>query len=318
MLSRANTDSRHHHHHRQDEYNGTPSHHAGDSTTPIPRSHLHHHHRADGTIHYHPASSKPPATHQKAPRIPSTTINNDSTLNLVRDLPRRHLGSTLYSPCLESPASPAAYDTKQPYASAPYTIPRCEGKENCTLTVRIPRFYLGKTEREQVCARRAVWGTDIYSDDSDPLAAAIHAGWIRGEWGDDVDISMLEINPPSAGNEADSKQTVFTTTPASPMLPVPGKDVHLTLLILPTLQKYASRVAHGVKSRAWGDDHDGLSFRVEKMAWVDEKGGCGEERGGGSRRRRLNATVGYKMAAPPLRLGIGRGVGKAQNVLVKG
>lgn len=130
---------------------------------------------------------------------------------------------------------------------------------------------------------------------------------------------MLEINPPAAvGNEPDSKQTVFATAPASPMLPVPGKDLHLTLLILPTLQKYASRVAHGVKSRAWGDDHDGLSFRVEKMAWVDEKGGRGEERGGGSRHRRLNSAAGYTIAAPPLRLGIGRGVGKAQNVMVKG
>jgi len=304
MLSSANTDSRHHHHQRQDEHSGTPSHRAGDSTTPIPRGHLHHQHRVDGTVHYYPCSSKPPTTHHKAPRVPSTTINNDSALNLVRDLPRRHLGSTLYSPRLESPASPAAYDTKLPYATAPYTIPRCEGKENCTLTIRIPRFYLSKAEREQVCALRAVWGTDIYSDDSDPLAAAIHAGWIRGEWGDGIDVSMLEINPPGAGDSSDNKQTVFTTAPASPMLPLPGKDLHLTLLILPTLQKYASRVAHGVKSRAWGDDHDGLSFRVVKMAWVDEKGGRGEERGGGSRRRRLKLAAGSRSVAPPLRVGV--------------
>lgn len=316
-LSEANTNSRHHHHHRQEEHNGTPSHRPSDTVTPLPRSHLHHHHRPDGTIHYHPTSSKPPATHHKTPRIPTTTINNDSTLNLVRDLPRRHLGSTLYSPHLEPPASPAAHGAKLPYATAPYTIPRCEGKENCTLTVRIPRFYLSKPEREQICARRALWGTDIYSDDSDPLAAAIHAGWIRGEWGDGVDVSMLEINP---ATNPDTTQTVFTTPPASPMLPFPDKDIHLTLLILPTLQRYAPRVAHGVMSRAWGSDHDGLSFRVEKMAWVDEGVGRGEERGGGARRRRLRfhlgtAVGGVKgggggLAARPLRLGVGKGVGR--------
>lgn len=312
-LARANISSRHHHHHHPDEPNGTPLHRTGDSATPTPRNHLHHHHRADGTIHYHPSSSKPPTIHHKAPRIPSTTIINEATLNLVRDLPRRHLGSTLYSPNLESTISSASYDTEIPSASAPYTIPRCEGKENCTLTVRIPRFYLSKEEREQVCLRRAVWGTDIYSDDSDPLAAAIHAGWIRGEWGDGVDFSMLELNP--TGTEPDPKQTVFTIPPASPMLPAQGKDLHLTLLILPTLQKYASRVAHGVKSRAWGDDHDGLSFRIEKMVWVDERAGRGEERDGEARHRRLKLGTGARVTAPPLRLGIGKGVGKARDVV---
>ncbi len=73
-------------------------------------------------------------------------------------------------------------------------------------------------------------------------------------------------------------------------------------------------------SRAWGSDHDGLSFRVEKMAWVDEGVGRGEERGGGARRRRLRfhlgtAVGGVKgggggLAARPLRLGVGKGVGR--------
>jgi len=128
---------------------------------------------------------------------------------------------------------------------------------------------------------------------------------------------MLEINPP-AGTELDSKQTVWTTAPISPMLPVPGKDLHLTLLILPTLQKYASRVAHGVKSRAWGCDHDGLSYRVEKMAWVDEKAGRGEERGAEARHGRLKMRTGTgtRVVAPPFRLGLRNGVGKGRDVIV--
>ena len=156
---------------------------------------------------------------------------------------------------------------------------------------------------------RVVWGTDIYSDDSDPLAAAIHAGWIRGDWGDGVDFSMLELNP---SNEADPKEPVLASVPKTPMLPLPGKDLHLTLLILPALQSYASRVVHGIKSRSWGSDHDGLSYRIEKIAWVDEKGGCGEERDGESRRKRLKMTSGSRATAPALRLGMGKALGKAR------
>ena len=238
--------------------------------------------------------------------MPSTTINNDQILDKVRSLPRQHLGSILYSPTIESPTSMVSFDSRLVYTSSPFTIPRCDGKENCTMTIRIPRFYLSKAEREQVCLRRAVWGTDVYSDDTDPLAAAIHAGWIRGDWGDSVDVSMLELN--TVNDTAEAKQTELTTLPSSPISPPPGKDLHLTILILPTLESYASRVSHGVKSRPWGNDHDGLSYRIEKMVWVDEKAAQGEERSGEARRKRLRLTTG-KGAGPPLRLGLGRSLG---------
>ena len=174
------------------------------------------------------------------------------------------------------------------------------------MTVRIPRFYLSKGEREQVCLRRAVWGTEVYSDDTDPLAAAIHAGWIRGDWGDSIDFSALELTP--VNEIADTKQTEVTTLPLSPMLPPAGKDLHLTILILPALQSYASRICHGIKSRPWGNDHDGLSYRIEKMSWVDEKASQGEERTGEARRKRLRMTTG-KGTGPPLRLGLGKSLG---------
>ena len=174
------------------------------------------------------------------------------------------------------------------------------------MTIRIPRFYLSKEEREQVCLRRAVWGTDIYSDDTDPLAAAIHAGWIRGDWGDSIDASLLDIN---IGNDTtDTKQTEYSAVPSCPVLPPPGKDLHLTILLLPTLENYASRISHGIKSRPWGNDHDGLSYRIEKMAWVDEKASRGEERSGEARRKRLKMMTG-KGSGPSLRLGLGKSLG---------
>ena len=241
--------------------------------------------------------------------MPSTTINNDRTLESVRKLPRQHLGSILYSPTIENPSATKSLDSKIVYTSSTFAIPRFEGKENCTLTIRIPRFYLSKDEREQVCLRRAVWGTDIYSDDSDPLAAAIHAGWIRGEWGESIDCSMFGIK--KANDTTDTKQTEYTSLPSSSLIPPAGKDLHLTLLILPTLENYPSLTSHGIRSRPWGSDHDGLSYRIEKIAWVDEKASQGEERTGEARRKRLKMSTG-KGNGPLLRLGLGKSLGASK------
>lgn len=199
-----------------------------------------------------------------------------------------------------------SFDSKLMYTSSPFRIPRCDGKENSTMTIRIPRFYLSKEEREQVCLRRAVWGSEVYSDDSDPLAAAIHAGWIQGDWGDTIDFPALALAP--IGETPNPKQTEFTTPPPCPMLPPASKDLHLTILILPALETYASRICHGIKSRPWGNDHDGLSYRIEKIAWVDEKAAQGEERSGEARKKRLKMTTG-KGTGPPLRLGLGKSLG---------
>lgn len=261
----------------------------------VPHHHHHHHHRhPDGTIHHHhhnrkptPSGEKPPA----APRMPSVIINNDAILSTVQGLQRRHLGSVVYAPNVDPATSDESAKTKLGYATGQYSIPRCDGKENCTITVRVPRFYLTHDELLHVCARRAVWGTDIYTDDSDPLCAVVHAGWVRGAWPPEVDVKMLEPQLREvtlASDAVDWRDTVLEKPPAeSPMIAPPNKDLHITLLILPALEAYAARVAHGVKSRAWGTDHDGLSFRVEKIAWVDEGECNAEERSAKIRKRRL-------------------------------
>ena len=163
-------------------------------------------------------------------------------------------------------------------------------------------------ERQKICRRGALWGVDIYTDDSDPLAAAIHAGWIRGDWGEGVDASIIEFPNASGSAEGVSNPAATTSSastisvrPTQPLIPPSGKDLHLTLLILPALKRYASQVRHGIKSRAWGDTHDGMSFRIEKMSWVDEGAGYGEERGAEARRKRMK-TRQSMTPGPPLRL----------------
>ena len=243
--------------------------------------------------------------------MPSTTIKNNQILESVRNLPRHHLGSVVYSPGLEPPTSKASIGSRLPYTTAPYIIPPCEGKENHTLTVRVPKFYLSRKHREQVCLHASLWGIDIYSDDSDPLAAAIHSGWIRGDWGDIADFTMLEINPTPESKDTEHQPTL-SAPPPFPMLPPPGNDLHITLLILPPLQQYPSRVNHGIKSRAWGNDHDGMSYRIEKIAWVEEKAERGEKRNGEARRKRLKLTTGSKPSGPFIHIGVGRRLGEGK------
>ena len=224
------------------------------------------------------------------------TINSKAVLDSISDLPRHHLGSTLYTPVLSVPSWTASHEhSKFGFVSTPSPLPRFEGKENSTFTIRVPRLFLGREEREEICIRRAVWGSEIYTDDSDPVAAAMHSGWIRGEWGDDVDLSMLEYYP-IATPVKDSKELgeptlAFSSPPPIPMLPPKDLDLHITVLILPTLESYAGMVAHGIKSRPWTSRHDGLSFRIERIAWVDERASRGEERGGEARRKRLKAMM---------------------------
>lgn len=104
-----------------------------------------------------------------------------------------------------------------------------------------------------------------------------------------------------------SKDTILTAPPAeAPLLAPLGKDMHITILILPGLQYYASKIAHGVKSRAWGADHDGLSFRLEKIAFVDDGATAGEERSAATRKERIGASGGTSTEKmPPVRLRTG-------------
>ncbi|KAI5310525.1 hypothetical protein KEM55_005844, partial [Ascosphaera atra] len=244
-----------------------------------------------------------------------------------------------------------SYD-KFGYTSTPRPLPRFYGHENCTFDVRVPRWFLADARREEVCHRRALWGTGVYTDDSDPLAAAMHSGFVRGCWGEEVDDRMLDLmvkpghghaprtegdmvgeevapvrnengngkkskNGNGNGNEGDKSkassgstaleispdkarrpspsplalgpnQTTAGRQPHLPPLPVQGKDLRITLLILPPLTRYDASVMYGIKSRPWGDTHDGMSFQVLRIDWVDENvESRGQERGGLARRKRL-------------------------------
>ncbi|KAF9893702.1 hypothetical protein FE257_009870 [Aspergillus nanangensis] len=226
-------------------------------------------------------------------REPRTVVTIEPVLSSVAHLPRHHLGSTLYTPRIGTPTDKASLESaKFGYTTTPEPLPRFEGKENCTFTVRVPRYRVDASHREEICARRALWGTGIYTDDSDPVAAAIHSGYIRGAWGEEVEESMLDLEIKDAYQHAPkSAQDIGLAEgddrPLEPPVPPTDKDLHITLLILPRLERYDASVLFGVKSRPWEGTHDGVSFKVLRVEWVEEGVGRGEERGGAARRKRL-------------------------------
>jgi hypothetical protein len=136
-------------------------------------------------------------------------------------------------------------------------------------------MYLTPEIRAEITSRKAVWGTDIYTDDSDVIAACIHQGWFRGEWDEDVDTSLLGLElkegPP------DSPKAYLTEPPPKGPMHVPlDRDCHITILILPLLEKFSSTTRFGMRSREWGGEHDGykgvhdgLSFMIMSVRWVD-------------------------------------------------
>lgn len=182
----------------------------------------------------------------------------------IKSLPRHRLGTFIYEPF-----------------SDPF-LPCFEGKENSLVNVKIPRRLLSKTLNENV-AKRKVWGTEIYTDDSDVVAALYHAGFIPttmyGEMGglpEDakcVDKKATKVADLSAtlkdntNKEFDfgAKSTTDGPTPSS--VDADG-DCLVTLLILPRLKLYRGTFRNGYNSRSWLTKHDGVSFAIQEVKFI--------------------------------------------------
>ena len=220
---------------------------------------------------------------------PQVTVHSQSVIDMVKDRPRRHLGSEVYAPVVSAagiPVMPHSLAAKSAYRSI-YQPSRefSEDDWNCTFTIRVPRYYLSSAEREKVCADRNLFGTAVYTDDSDPLAVAVHSGWIRGEWADYLDTSLLDIA--QMPDDIDVPEEMDKPL-EYPVIPPENCEAHITMQILPTLEHYKGSILNGIKSRSFGRPsgpratkaeeeqdaqsalHDGCSYRVHKIRWVDE------------------------------------------------
>lgn len=273
----------HHHHHEAEAPNGSfntlrfPS--AGPPASSTNSNHHHHHHHA---THAHPAHHHHHHHTPKAalPRKPAVTVSSQKVLDEVAEKSRKHLGSQLYTTSLSQPANAdLSLDAKIKFSSNMAPITFFAGKENCTYTVRVPRTYVTNSSPEansepssfeELCRHRQLWGTDVYTDDSDVVAAAVHSGWIKGDFGDsNADLHDLCDND-SETSEAEMPPSDLTTKPSKPVRVPPEHDLHVTVLILPPLETYASSMQHHIRSREWNRVHDGMSFMIHRIQFIDE------------------------------------------------
>jgi hypothetical protein len=197
----------------------------------------------------------------------------------------------LYEATTDLPRPNSSLDDQFGYASKPNRLPRFEVNPiNCTFTIRVPRFYLRPRQRQHIVLERHLWGARVYRDDSDPIAAAIHSGWIRGEWDDTVDVTMLDPRVTAPNDPSDAEDTL-NKIPAAPITPPADMDLQIEILILPQLQEYSGSVEYGISSRQ-SRGHDGLSFMINKIRWVEEGiGSRGQERTAAALKRRLDASA---------------------------
>ena len=257
--------------------------------TPQPAHHHHHYHPTHPPHHHHHAPRVSQPATLPSPKIPVKTHDIQSVLDEAAKRTRRHLGSHVYEAKPELPKPNSQLDDQFSYASKPKPLPTFDQNPiNCTFTVRVPRYYLKPRQRQQIVLQRHLWGARLYRDDSDPIAAAIHTGWIRGEWDETVNVEMLDPRI-TAPNEPNDAEETLLKIPAAPVAPPPDMDLHITLLILPAIEEYFSTCEYGITSRK-STGYDGLSFMIHKMQWVDEGYGVrGQERGAAALKRRLDA-----------------------------
>ena len=214
-----------------------------------------------------------------AVRKPTMTVSNNKVLDQVASKPRKHLGTHLYTTELApAPTADISGDAKIRYSSKMRPIPVFTDQENCTYTIRVPRYYLtpgsGGAEMnhslEGICKRRQLWGTEIYTDDSDVIAAAVHSGWLRGDFGDfNDDLRELGDDTSEHGNDEELSLSLVTR-PQRPVNAPEGYDAHITVLILPPLESYAATSQHHLASREWRKKHDGMSYMIHSIEFVDE------------------------------------------------
>ena len=130
----------------------------------------------------------------------------------------------------------------------------------------------------------------MYTDDSDVVAAAVHSGWLKGDFGKyNDDVSDNESEAGGQPEVASDTPFMLLVKPGKAMRPpAESPDVHITVLVLPALETYASTTSHHVLSKEWKKNHDGLSFMIHRIDFVDEgEAGRYTERGITARKQRI-------------------------------
>lgn len=237
---------------------------------------------------------------------PKKMVKINTVASQVLRKPRRHLGSFKYEPDILVPEGSNQVEADSDICITPKLLPYFSGVDdlNCTYTMQVSKTWLQDRERRVICSSRGLWGTGIYTDDSDPVAAAIHMGWIKPAFNSSVDENLLQRIVQDQNPKIDIPKEL--KPPAQPLDVGKGKDLKITCVVMPQLESYAETARFGIRSRNWPEGpenipHDGVSFSILKVEIVDigpEERRIG--RTGQSRRARLHAQLEQKVRATRL------------------
>lgn len=142
------------------------------------------------------------------------TVDNQSALQAVAHIPRHISGTVDYEP------GKLIIRKYSPYL-------------NSIVQVRVAHRWLTRTNA--LVSQRALWGSGVYTEDSDLVAALYHEGHIGSD---------------------ESEH--------------PQGDLFVSLIILPRLRGYKGSYMNGVFSRTWHAPHDGVSFMISGVRKLPE------------------------------------------------
>ncbi|SMN18706.1 similar to Saccharomyces cerevisiae YDL076C RXT3 Subunit of the RPD3L complex [Maudiozyma saulgeensis] len=120
----------------------------------------------------------------------------------------------------------------------------------------ITKFLSGDSIRLQ---NREIWGSDIYTDDSDPLLVLKHTGFFeKSDTKDDSNIVPKKRTPANIHNQDNVVGGKFIPFETS---------LEVTILILDCLESYIGLNRNGIVARSWlgSVPHDGLSFGIYEI-----------------------------------------------------
>lgn len=113
------------------------------------------------------------------------------------------------------------------YIYAPCTMAQVnESNVNTTIQALVPGQYLADAAALRSVRLRQLWGTDVYTEESDLVAVLVHTGHVA----------------------------LHADAPAPPLL--------VTLAVCARQPAYLSSTRHGLTSRGWDQAHPGVSYKV--------------------------------------------------------
>ncbi|KAG2201555.1 hypothetical protein INT47_007432 [Mucor saturninus] len=224
---------------------------------------------------------------------PKLIIKNEQVWKSLQGIHERSLGFQVYTPQL--------------------ILPHLERCLNGVMEIRVPARYL--TFENMRVKKRALWGTDIYTDDSDIVAMAIHSGkyqpqFIEPDIGADDPFALAVAGKQRESMEAAKRLALSGKKWVRHDNLIPDHDLKVTVRVLPTLKNYASCIRYRLKSREWGK-HDGMSLYVDKVEKV--KKGEARLKGRSTIKSNLFAYEPYRKQA----LGLTQKIAKQEDNLIQ-